>query len=205
MRPMSSRPPSPRPPGWCTAGGAPRAGQSKALPPGQWQHVALTWTNGDAPKLYLNGQLDQPLSGFVAESGVLTNCPQFIVGKGAWDSPPSWNGAIDDVRIFAVALSAGEILALADGPVTNHAPVVDAGTNVTVQIGIPITLGGPVTGDGLPNPPGAVTNYWTYLGTNSNIIIPDPASLTNTFIFTEPGIYVFRLTAFDGDLTSFAD
>jgi hypothetical protein len=64
---------------------------------------------------------------------------------------------------------------------------------------------GTVTDDGLPNPPGAVTNYWTYLGTNSNIIIPDPASLTNTFIFTEPGIYVFRLTAFDGDLTSFAD
>ena len=188
-----------------TAGVVHRVSASNALKPGQWQHVALTWTNGDAPKLYLNGQLDQPLSGFVAGSGVVTNCPQFIIGKGALDSPPSWNGSIDDVRIFAVALSAGEILALADGAATNHAPVVDAGTNVTVQIEIPVTLVGTVTDDGLPNPPGAVTNYWTYLGTNSNIIIPDPASLTNTFIFTEPGIYVFRLTAFDGDLTSFAD
>jgi hypothetical protein len=29
--------------------------------------------------------------------------------------------------------------------------------------------------------------------------------LTNTFIFTDPGDYVFRLTAFDGQLTSFSD
>jgi hypothetical protein len=187
-----------------TSGVMHRTSASNALQPGQWQHVALTWTNGEAPKLYLNGQLDQPLAGFLAASGVLTNCPQFIVGKGAFDSPASWNGAIDDVRVFAVALSAGEILALADGPVTNHAPVVDAGTNVTVQIGIAVTLVGTVTDDGLPNPPGFVTSTWTYLGTNS-VTIPDPASLTNTFVFTTPGDYVFRLTAFDGELTSFAD
>jgi len=187
-----------------TKGVVHRASASNALMPGQWQHLALTWTNGEAPKLYLNGQLDQPLSGFVAASGVLTNCPQFIIGKGAFDSPASWNGAIDDVRVFAVALSADEILSLADGPVTNHAPVVDAGTNLAVQIGIPVTLAGSVTDDGLPNPPGVVTNFWTYLGTN-DIAITGPANLTNTFVFTDSGDYVFRLAAFDGELTSFAD
>ena len=187
-----------------SAGVVHRTSASNALEPGQWQHFALTWTNGEAPKLYFNGQLDQPLAGFAIASGVVTNCPQFVVGKGAFDSPASWDGAIDDVRVFAAALSAEEILALADGPATNHAPVVDAGTNITVQIGIPVTLVGRVSDDGLPNPPGVVTNYWTYLGTN-NIFITNASSLTNTLVFTDPGDYVFRLTAFDGQLTSFAD
>jgi hypothetical protein len=181
-----------------------RASASGVLQPGQWQHIAVTWTNGEAPKLYVNGQLDQPSANFVALSGTLTNCPQFIIGKGAWDSPASWNGALDDVQVFGAVLSADEILSLADSPVTNHAPVVDAGTNVTVQTGVAVTLTGTVTDDGLPNPPGAVTFFWAYLGTN-NITITNPASLTNTFVFTDPGVYVFRLTASDGQLTSFAD
>jgi len=187
-----------------TAGVVRRASASGALQPGQWQHVAVTWTNGEAPKLYVNGQLDQPSASFAALSGVVTNCPQFIIGKGAWDSPASWNGALDDVQVFGAVLSADEILSLADSPVTNHAPVVDAGTNVTVQTGVAVTLTGTVTDDGLPNPPGAVTFFWAYLGTN-NITITNPASLTNTFVFTDPGVYVFRLTASDGQLTSFAD
>jgi len=187
-----------------TRGTVNRISANNALTPGQWEHVALTWTNGEAPKLYLNGQLDQPLAGFVAISGVLTNCPEFIAGKGALDSPASWNGALDDVRVFAAALSAGEILALADGPVTNHAPVEDVGTNFTVQTGIPFLLAGAVTDDGLPNPPALVTFSWSYLGTN-NINPFDPLSLTNTFVFTDPGDYVFQLAAFDGQLNSFAD
>ncbi|MBW8863702.1 MAG: hypothetical protein JF609_02045 [Verrucomicrobia bacterium] len=177
---------------------------SRALTPGQWQHVAVTWTNGEAPKLYINGQLDQPNAGFAAVSGVLTNCPQFVIAKGAWDSPASWSGGIDDVRVFDQALSAQDILGLADAPVTNNAPFVDAGPDVAVQIGVPVTLIGIVTDDGLPKPPGMVTNWWTFLGTN-NITITDPASLTNTFVFDTPGDYVFRLTAFDGELTTFDD
>jgi hypothetical protein len=108
------------------------------------------------------------------------------------------------VRVFAAALSAQEILALADGPVTNHAPVEDVGTNFTVQTGIPFLLAGAVTDDGLPNPPGLVTFSWSYLGTNT-INIFDPLSLTNTFVFTDPGDCVFQLAAFDGQLNSFAD
>ena len=180
-----------------------RASASNAIKAGQWQHVAVTWTNGEAPKLYVNGQLDQPQASFVAAYGVLTNCSQFIIGKGSYDSPSSWNGALDDVRVFDVALSAEEILELADGPVTNHAPVVNAGTNVTVQIYVPVTLIGTVSDDGLPNPPALTTNLWTYLGTNE-VTLANPTGLTNTLVFTNAGDYVFQLTASDGQLSSFA-
>jgi hypothetical protein len=181
-----------------------RASASRALKPGEWQHLALTWTNGTAPKLYVNGSLDQPGAGFTPAAGVLTNCPQFIIGKGAWDSPAAWSGALDDVRVFDVVLSAEEILALAEAPVANHAPVVEAGPDVVVQLGVPVTLTGMVTDDGLPNPPASVTNWWTYLGTN-NLSITNPASLTQTFAFDTPGTYVFRLIAYDGDQFSFDD
>jgi hypothetical protein len=187
-----------------TRGAAHRASRSGALPPDQWRNLALTWTSGEAPRLYLDGQLDQPGSSFVPVSGALTNCPQFIVGKGAFDSPASWSGALDDVRVFAGALSPDEILGLAGGAIKNHAPVVDAGANVTVQLNFPLQLTGAVTDDGLPNPPGRVTNVWTYLGTN-DVTIPDPARLTNTLVFTSAGDYSFRLTASDGEATTFAD
>jgi len=187
-----------------TKGMVKRASTSGAVTPGAWQHIALTWTNGEAPKLYINGQLDQPGAGFVGVAGRLTNCPQFIAGKGSWDSPDSWSGGLDEVRVFDQVLSAEEILHLADYPVTNHAPVVDAGTNITVQMGILVTLNGTVTDDGLPNPPGTFTNWWTYLGTN-NITITNPASLSNSFTFDTPGDYIFRLSAFDGEVTTFND
>ncbi len=187
-----------------TKGANRRISASNALRPGAWQHVALTWTNGGEPKLYFNGQLDSPLSGFVTASGMMTNCPQFIVGKGAWDSPAAWNGLLDDVRVFSAVLSADEILALAASPVTNHAPVESAGTPVTVQLGDAVTIAGTVSDDGLPIPPAAVTNFWTYLGTNI-FAFTNAASLTNTFIFTVPGDYIFRLTAFDGAVATFND
>jgi hypothetical protein len=187
-----------------TQGTVTRSSVSDAVNSGLWQHVAVTWTNGEAPKLYLNGLLDQPAAGFVGVSGGLTNCPQFIIGKGDWANPASWKGGMDDVRVFNQALSPDEILQLAEDPVANRAPVVYAGTNVTVQVGIPVNLTGMVSDDGLPNPPGTVTYSWSFLGTN-DLTIPNPLSLTNTFTFSDPGDYIFRLTATDGEFTSFSD
>ena len=177
---------------------------SSVLTPNQWQNIAVTWTNGEAPKLYFNGQLDQPAAGFVGQSGVLTNCPQWIVGRGAGNSPAAWNGSVDEVQVFPLALERNQIIALAEYPLTNHGPVISAGANVEVQIGIPVTLTGAVSDDGLPNPPGLVVTEWLYLGTN-NVEIPDSGSLTNTLVFSIPGDYHFRLTANDGQITTFSD
>ena len=107
--------------------------------------------------------------------------------------------------MYARVLDAGEILTLAASSDTNKAPVVNAGPDVSVQIGVPVTLIGTVTDDGLPNPPAAVTFVWTYLGTNTDVVITNPASLTNTFVFSTPGDYTFRLTANDGAVSSYDD
>jgi hypothetical protein len=186
-----------------TRGVAHHVSGSGLVQPLEWQQVSVTWSNGLAPALYINGQLDQPFSGFAPIEGRLTNCFDFIIGKGSPGADNPWNGAIDDVHVFSRALSPDIMLAMGNWPVTNHAPFVNAGSNVTVQTTLPVTLAGNVSDDGLPNPPGQITTTWTYLGTN-NVTIPDPSSLTNTLVFTDPGDYLFQLTADDGQAATFA-
>ena len=176
---------------------------SGAIQPLQWENIILTWSNTVAPSLYINGQLDQPHAGMVEAFGALTNCPEFIVGKGLTNSLGSWNGSVDDVRLFLRALSANEALALYGWVVSNHAPVVSAGSNVIVQFDVPVTLTGTETDDGLPNPPGFVTTTWSDFGTNT-FPIPDPTSLSNTFIFTNGGAYTFEFAADDGQAETFS-
>jgi hypothetical protein len=168
-----------------------------------WQHLLLTWSNGLAPALYVNGQLDQPLDHMVTLSGVLTNCPRFVVGKGPPDWPLSWHGQIDDVRVFPRLLTTWESAALASLPPANYGAVVDAGTNVTLQLTTPGTLAGVITDDGKPIPPGAVVATWTNLSGPVPITITNIHSLTNTIPYTDPGEYVFLLVADDGQVKTF--
>ncbi len=176
---------------------------SEAIRPLEWENITLTWSNTVAPALYINGQLDQPDAGMVEALGSLTNSPEFIVGNGWADSPGSWSGSVDDVRLFRRALNANEVLALYGWAVSNHAPVVSAGSNVIVQFEVPVTLTGIVTDDGLPNPPDLVTTTWSDFGTNP-VPIPNPGSLSNSFVFTNGGDYTFQLTANDGQAATFS-
>jgi prepilin-type N-terminal cleavage/methylation domain-containing protein len=74
-----------------------------------WQHLVLTWSSGNNLKLYINGQEDLNLENKSA-SGSITDTTKLLIGKGAKDTAgTSWNGLIDDVRIYNRALSADEI------------------------------------------------------------------------------------------------
>lgn len=167
-----------------------------------WQHLALTWSNGLAPALFINGQLDQPGSQRVALRGFATNCPQFIIGKGAADILNTWRGLVDDVRVFPRALHPAE----AGGfTATNFGAVVEVPTNITVQILVPVELSGVVTDDGRPVPPGFVSNTWVQVSGPLPLTITNLNDLTNTVEFTLAGDYVFRLIADDGQVKVFRD
>ena len=75
----------------------------------QWQHIALTWRSGRELTLYINGVLDQPTFNSTATLGKLTGAKKLIIGRGAKDTNRSWNGHIDDVRIYDRVLSPVEI------------------------------------------------------------------------------------------------
>jgi hypothetical protein len=167
-----------------------------------WVHLALTWSNGLAPALFLNGSPDQPLAHFVAVSRFLTNCTQFILGQSPLYTPNPWNGFLDDVHVFPRALHPAEVLALS---ATNLAPVVDVPTNVTVQILTPAPLPGTVSDDGRPLPPGTLSLMWTQMSGPVTIVLTNPAALTNYVEFITPGEYVFRLIAGDGQVKIYDD
>ena len=90
----------------------------------------------------------------------------------------------------------------------NDAPVVDAGPDQTVWLGMSGTAGqetvdldATVTDDGLPNPPAAFTLKWTQVLNDAPIVGIDPNTVEDTSItLTERGDYEFMLTANDGSL-----
>ncbi len=76
-----------------------------------WQHIAMTWSSGNRVALYINGKSDTPTSVEPAKVGTLIGYTKLIIGKGGKDveTNESWNGLIDDVRIYNYALSQEEI------------------------------------------------------------------------------------------------
>ncbi len=167
-----------------------------------WQHLALTWSNGLAPLLYINGHPDQPLRETSPLRGVLTNAPQFIVGKGPADILTSWQGAVDDVRVFPRALTAPEVAAFT---ATNYGALIAMPTNLTVQILTPVEIFGTITDDGRPAPPGAISITWTQTVGPVTMTLTNASALTNVLEFTQSGDYVFRLIADDGQVKVYAD
>ena len=104
-------------------------------------------------------------------------------------------------------------LAEADVPITggtgtgvggNLAPVVDAGPDQTLIFPtMETSLDGTVTDDGLPNPPATVTTTWTLVSGPGTVVFGDASQEDTKIKVSDPGTYVFRLTADDSELSDF--
>lgn len=86
----------------------------------------------------------------------------------------------------------------------NQPPVVSAGANQTIQIEQTATLNGTVTDDGLPV--GSTLEItWSVVNGPGQVIFGNANQAQTTATFSAPGTYLLRLTAFDTELTRFAD
>ena len=88
-------------------------------------------------------------------------------------------------------------------PPANLAPTVSAGSNQTTTLPSGATLSGTVGDDGLPG--GAPTVLWTRQSGPGTVTFANPQSAATSATFSEPGAYVLRLTANDGEKSSFAE
>jgi len=108
---------------------------------GIWQHVAIAWTRGQHLKLYIDGALNAQSwleTNTNPRIGTLVGYTRLMVGKGGKDNAAnlSWDGRIDDVRIYNYALSQTDIQAVMNGqtlppaqiymPVLSPANIYDA-------------------------------------------------------------------------------
>ncbi len=85
----------------------------------------------------------------------------------------------------------------------NSPPIVDVGPDRTVRVGQWLDLAGVVRDDGRPSP-GALAIRWVRSsGSFGTITFEDDRSPTTRVQFSEPGRYVLRLSANDGEFRSF--
>ncbi len=82
-----------------------------------WQHLALTWSSGNEPKLYIDGVLtgwdtDANPANPGSLSGTLSSITTLLIGKGGKDNNltgASWDGLIDDFRVYDQELTQSQI------------------------------------------------------------------------------------------------
>ena len=115
---------------------------------GTWMHVAATY-DGTTIRIYINGLLEGSVAGPAA---IATNSLPLSLGAQS-DASRFYTGLLDDARVYATALSATEIAALAGGPPANTAPVAVADsystpTNTTLTVAAPGVLANDTDADG---------------------------------------------------------
>ncbi|HRJ89227.1 MAG TPA: hypothetical protein PLN05_10945, partial [Pyrinomonadaceae bacterium] len=84
----------------------------------------------------------------------------------------------------------------------NQAPVVNAGSDMTVTLPGTANMVGTASDDGLPNPPASVTTTWSTVSGPGTVTFGDVNALNTTASFSQAGTYVVRLTGDDGSLTA---
>jgi len=80
------------------------------VPLGQWTHICGTY-DGAYLRLYVNG-VEDPGSPAERTGGIATNDAAVTIGENLDKPGRSWNGLLDDVRIYSCALSPREVKAL---------------------------------------------------------------------------------------------
>ncbi len=85
---------------------------------------------------------------------------------------------------------------------TNQEPQVVAGADQTITLPATATLSASVTDDGLPTEPGMVSVVWSSVSGPGMVAFSNPTTAATTAAFSQPGSYVLRLTATDGDLSN---
>jgi hypothetical protein len=87
----------------------------------------------------------------------------------------------------------------------NTAPTVNAGVPQTITLPNAAVLNGTVTDDGLPTSPALVTTTWSKVSGPGIVTFGNAAAVDTTATFSQAGMYVLRLTANDGGLTTSAE
>jgi len=169
-----------------TTGGVQVLESSPGLQTRAWQFIALTWSSGETLRLYVDGKLDRPTYNSRPTRGLITGATGLRLGQGPKDKDRTWDGLVDDVRIYGRELRAAEIRRLAHprpGPEPPSGLVSTAVTSRRVDLAWQ------------PSPSASVSSYGVYRD-GSRI-----ATTTDTS-FEDEGLspstrYVYSVTALD--------
>lgn len=174
---------------------------------GAWYHIAVSYDSASTdndPLFYVNGVLQQTLERSAPVGTQTSNAGTGYIGNTSALNR-SWDGRIDEMRIYNRILSAAEVQRIFAGPPANVGPFVDAGPAQTIPLAGTATLNGLSLDDGLPTVPGAVTLHWSQVSGPGSVAFADDTLTDTTATFSESGVYVLRLQADDGEVKTADD
>ncbi|HYG77635.1 MAG TPA: DUF6531 domain-containing protein, partial [Planctomycetota bacterium] len=112
----------------------------------------------------------------------------------------------DGVYLLRLTVSDGEFQAYDDVQITvatgNAPPSVNAGADAVILAGAAANLQGTASDDGQPNPPATLTTTWSKFSGPGDVVIANASALLTSATFSQPGVYVLRLSATDSVLTA---
>ncbi len=176
---------------------------------GQWYHVVMVYDGSLATnnvQLYLNGGPEK--FGTTITGQPDNKIPRILASKlrvgdyTATAVTASFNGQIDEVRLYDRVLTLEEIQDLAGGAPSNMGPQILLGASVEGNIGEPIALGAAVSDDGLPGP---LQLQWSLASGPGAVSFDDATAASTTVTANAGGNYSLRLLASDGSITTWKD
>ncbi len=175
---------------------------------GEWYHVAMVFDGTLSThnvKLYLNGVPE--LFGHLPAVTTISRHATSPLRVGDHSSVPvanggSFNGLIDEVRVYDRALSQQEVANLFVAAPANLGPQILLGESVEGNVGEQISLGASVIDDGLPGP---LSLQWTLATGPGSVSFADPSEAATTVTASTAGDHTLRLLASDGAITTWKD
>ncbi len=152
----------------------------------QWRHVCGTY-DGTTMRVYVDGV---EIGSGLAITGSITASLGDLAIAGQANGGKTYVGGIDDVRIYDRALSASEVLGLANPVIANLAPTANAGTDSTFSEGTLATLDGSASSDPDGDP---ITYAWVQTA-GTTVSLSNSSSATPTFI--APPVIVNEVLSF---------
>ncbi len=169
----------------------------------EWNHLVLVFDGtlaSDNVKFYLNGNPDK----FATITGVTklarNASSNFFVGAHDSADTTSFNGIVDEVRVYNRALSGDEIRDLAQAVPTRIGPAVSVSGPISGTTGSAL----PVTGTA-SSTAGPVTLQWSAPQASGAATFANPTAASTTVSFNQAGTYAVRLTADDGNIATWAE
>ncbi len=94
-------------------GGTTRASKSNSINLDEWQHVVVTVSEGQLANFYVNGILSgNPNQDLIQGVSTIITTNALAIGNRAIQTDKSFNGSIDNLKIYSNVLSSNEIKAL---------------------------------------------------------------------------------------------
>lgn len=185
-------------------------------PNGIWDNLYEVDNNGTRPVVVVNEAANRLIVAYTSSEGggdilyrespldvVNFTPPQVLINGSVNNVTSTKQTVVDDVVFLAASGGAANgVRYTFDTAAPNLAPLVSAGQDAMTYVGEPLALDGTASDDG---PLGSLITTWSVVSGPGSVNFGNSAAIDTNVTFGAAGNYILRLTANDGQKSSFDD